>query len=127
MFRITILAMITALTISTANASSRSCNSPTPVNSINEMFDALFACWQPPAGTAGMSMTLRFSLRSNGTLIGEPRVTYKGKLNGDERSKAFEASILNALKQALPVPFTKTMAGAIAGRPMALLFQSGGS
>lgn len=127
MFRIILLAIVTILMISTANASSRICNSPTPVNSIDEMFDALFACWEPPAGTAGMSMTLRFSLRSNSTLIGEPRVTYKGKLNGDERSKAFEASILDALQQALPVPFTKTMAGAIAGRPMALLFQSGGS
>ncbi|TCQ70693.1 hypothetical protein EDF68_1325 [Ochrobactrum sp. BH3] len=38
---------------------------------------ALVACWQSPAGTAGMSMTLRFSFRSNGTLIGEPRVTNK--------------------------------------------------
>ncbi|PJO49337.1 hypothetical protein CQ054_22475 [Ochrobactrum sp. MYb29] len=127
MVRITILAMIATLTISTANATSRTCNSPTPVNSIDEMFDALFACWEPPAGTAGLAMTLRFSLRRDGTLIGEPRVTYKGKLNGDERSKAFEASILDALEQALPVPFTKGMAGAIAGRPMALLFQSGGS
>lgn len=127
MFRIILLAIVTILMISTADAGTRRCNSSTPVNSIDEMFDALFACWEPPAGTAGMSMTLRFSLRSNGTLIGEPRVTYKGKLNGDERSKAFEVSILDALQQALPVPFTKTMAGAIAGRPMALLFQSGGS
>ena len=127
MFRIILLAIVIILMISTADAGTRRCNSSTPVNSIDEMFDALFACWEPPAGTAGMSMTLRFSLRSNSTLIGEPRVTYKGKLNGDERSKAFEASILDALQQALPVPFTKTMAGAIAGRPMALLFQSGGS
>ncbi|MGN6451226.1 MAG: hypothetical protein ACTHLK_22065 [Brucella intermedia] len=110
------------LMISAASASDRICNSPAPVNSIQEMYDAIFACWQPPAGTAGMSMTLRFSLRRDGTLIGEPRVTYKGKISGNQASKAFEASIYEALHKALPVPFTQGMGGAVAGRPIALLF-----
>ncbi|PJO50048.1 hypothetical protein CQ054_21710 [Ochrobactrum sp. MYb29] len=116
--------MIATLTISTADASARSCRSPVPVTSVGETFDALVACWKPATGTAGLGMTLQFSLRSNGTLIGEPHIIYREKLNGDDRSKAFEASFLDAFHQALPVPFTKIMAGAVSGQPMVLRIRS---
>lgn len=101
-----------------------SCNSSKPINTINEMFLALDACWQPPKGTAGMSITLRFSLRRDGSLIGKPQTTYTKKIANDELSKAFVASVLQALDKALPLTFTESMGGAIAGRPIALLFVS---
>ena len=107
-----------------AFAENRRCNDRKPVNSINEMFSALYACWQPPKGTAGMSITLRFSLRRDGTLIGKPRTTFTEKINNDELSKAFVVSILEALNKSLPVPFTESMGGAVAGRPMTLRFIS---
>src|SRR5690606_39363267 len=48
-----------------ANAEMRTCGSQDPVDTINEMFAALYACWEPPANAGGLSMTLTFSLRSN--------------------------------------------------------------
>jgi hypothetical protein len=124
MLRFTLAALITALTIGAANAATRTCNSSVPVNTLEEMYAALFACWEPPAGSAGMSMTLRFSLRRDGTMISEPRITYKGRVRDDPLSKDFEATIISAVRKALPVPFTNSMAGAVAGRPMSLLFRS---
>lgn len=106
-------------------AQTRPCSDPTPVNTISEMFDAIFACWQPPADSAGMSMTLKFALRRNGTLIGKPMATYSDLTTGDENQKrAFVASIMEALDKALPLPFTDSMGGAVAGRQVVPRFVS---
>ncbi len=105
-----------------AHAGERVCGSRAAVGTIDEMFDALFACWQAPAGSKGMEITLLFSLRRDGTLIGKPRATWS-KLKGDENEqRAFVASVLKALDRALPIPFTASMGGAIAGRPLAPRF-----
>ena len=99
-----------------ASAQERACGSRDPINSIAEMSSAIFVCWRPPPGTVGMSLTLRFSVRRDGTLIGKPRATFS-KLGSDERlNRAFVASILEALDKALPLPFTASMGEAIAGR-----------
>jgi hypothetical protein len=105
-----------------AGAQERSCRSPDPVDSIKEMSAAIYACWKPPPGTAGMSLTLRFSLRRNGTLIGKPRATFSDLRANDTLSRAFVASVLKALDEALPLPFSDSMGGAIAGRMLAPRF-----
>lgn len=50
--------------------------------------------------------------------------TYSHKIVNDELSKAFVAAILEALNKSLPLPFTDSMGGAIAGRPLALQFEA---
>lgn len=73
-----------------------------------------------------MAITLVFSIRRDGSLIGKPQLTYS-KSTGDETLKrAFFASVLEALNQSLPLPITDSFGGAIAGRPLALLFRAGG-
>jgi hypothetical protein len=103
-------------------AQERACGSSDPINTLKEMLFAIYACWEPPPGTAGMSITLQFSLRRQGTLIGKPRATYS-KLGGDEAlNRAFVASILKALDKALPLPLSDSIGGAIAGRMLAPRF-----
>lgn len=118
-------AALAAILFASANAAiaqERPCHSTDPVNTIKEMSDAIYACWKPPPGTAGMSLTLRFSLRRNGTLIGQPRATYSDLGTDPLLSRAFVASILKALDEALPLPFSDSMGGAIAGRMLAPRF-----
>ena len=110
------LAAILFANADAAIAQERPCRSPDPVDTIEEMSEAIYACWKPPPGTAGMSLTLRFSLRRNGTLIGKPRATYSDLGADPQLSRAFVASILKALDDALPLPFSDSMGGAIAGR-----------
>jgi hypothetical protein len=116
------LAVIMNASCEQALAQERACGSREPVNSIAEMSAAIYACWQPPRGTAGMSLTLRFSLRRNGTFIGKPRATFSKLGPDDDLNKAFVASVLVALEKALPIPFTESMGGAIAGRMLSPRF-----
>ena len=115
-FRFAVAALALAVAVNASCAQERACGSRDPVNSIAEMSAAIYACWRPPRGTAGMSLTLRFSLRRDGTLFGKPHATFS-KLGPDDRlNRAFVASVLEALAKALPLPFTESMGGAIAGR-----------
>ena len=123
-FAIFAAAFVTVLFASAtvAIAQERPCHSTDPVDTLKEMSEAIYACWMPPAGTAGMSLTLQFSLRRNGTLIGKPRATYLDLGTNPQLSRAFVASILKALDDALPLPFSDSMGGAIAGRMLAPRF-----
>ena len=121
-FAILATALVLFATANAAIAQERPCHSPDPVDTLKEISDAIYACWKPPAGTAGMSLTLQFSLRRNGTLIGKPRATYADLGADAQLSRAFVASILKALDDALPLPFSDSMGGAIAGRMLAPRF-----
>lgn len=119
--------IVLALTITQATPQDgRPCGSHAPINTLRETWEALYACWQPPAGSQGMEITLVFSLRRDGTLIGKPRATWSRLSGNSNDQRAFVASVLNALDQALPLPLTDAMGGAVAGRPLALRFSVAG-
>ena len=108
--------------VSLALAEDRECGSGDPIETINEMFDAIYACWEPPAGSEGMSLTLTFSVRSNGTLIGVPIVRHSRLGKDSALREAFVESVVGALDRATPLPLSKSMGGAIAGRILAPRF-----
>lgn len=115
-----------AFAVAAASPQDRPCGSREPVNTLRQTWEALYACWEPPAGSEGMEITLMFSLRRDGTLIGRPRATWS-KLSGSSNDqRAFVASVLTALDRALPLPLTDGMGGAVAGRPLALRFSVAG-
>jgi hypothetical protein len=120
--RFAIVAMVLAIALvagpNAATSQERACRSPDPVDTINEMFSAIVACWEPPPGTAGMTLTLQFSIRRNGALIGKPRATFSRLGNDDTLNRAFVASVVEALDKALPLPVSDSMGGAIAGRTL---------
>lgn len=117
---VTCCAALLATTLA-ANAEDRACGSRKPINTLAQLWPALYACWYPPRGTEGKEITLSFSVRRNGTLIGKPRATYS-KLGDGEMDRAFVASIMEALNKTLPLPLTDSFGGVIAGRPMFLRF-----
>jgi hypothetical protein len=95
------------------------------VNTIREMFHALAACWiPPPAGKSqpGMEYTVRFAFKSNGELMGPPRVTYSTHGVSEEVRNLYQQAVEAALKRCTPMHFTTGMAGAIAGRPITIRF-----
>jgi len=57
-----------------------------PLNTMAEVGSALHACWTPPANSDNSSVTLSFSFRRDGTLIGPPRPTAV-KVNGDAKAR----------------------------------------
>jgi hypothetical protein len=95
------------------------------VNTIQEMFRALSACWiPPPAGKSqpGMEYTVRFAFKANGELMGPPRVTYATRGVSEDVRNAYQQAMEAALRRCTPMHFTRGMAGAIAGRPITIHF-----
>ncbi len=93
------------------------------LNSYRDVGPAITRCWRPPAGSQGMELTLIFSLKRDGSVLGEPRISYS-KLTGDEDlQKTFVASVLRALADCTPLHLSEGLGGALAGRPFAMRFR----
>lgn len=89
-----------------------------PANSLRELYIAVDACVKAPAGPSGSEVTIVFSLKRDGALLGKPRISH-AKLFGDANDqREFIASVLAAFDRCLPVSLTEGLGGAIAGRPM---------
>jgi len=87
-----------------------------------ETLDALFAdlrrCLSGSRGTDGSDLTIVFSLRRNGSLIGTPRISHAELPGNRAEQQQFLASVASAFARCLPLDITDGLGGAIAGRPM---------
>jgi hypothetical protein len=95
------------------------------LNSIRDMFAALRACWVPPPREEayhGMEYTVRFALKRDGSMIAPPRTTYSTHEASATMRDGYRNAIDAALKRCTPLHFTDGMAGAVAGRPIAIRF-----
>jgi hypothetical protein len=89
-----------------------------PANSLREFYTALAECMKAPAGPPASEVTVVFSLKRDGSLLGKPRISH-AKLFGDAKDqKEFVGGVLAAFGGCLPVNITEGLGGAIAGRPM---------
>lgn len=104
-------------------ASTRSAEAA-PANTLRELFPMLTRCWRAPAGSEGSTITVGVTLKRDGTIFGQPTITYS-KLAGDtDVQKRFVASALSALAACTPVAITDALGGAIAGRRIFIRFES---
>jgi len=97
---------------------------PKTLERYDEVGPALLSCWRPPPGSEGMEITLIFSFKRNGEILGKPRISHT-KLMGDlDEQKRFVASALVALARCTPLHISDGLGGAIAGHPFAMLFRA---
>ncbi len=86
---------------------------------------ALRRCWSPPAidgGDTGVMATVRFSLRRDGTLFGQPRVTWETRRTNADLRQRFTDSIVAAVRTCTPMRLSPKLGAAIAGRPLSIRF-----
>ena len=84
-------------------------------------------CWQPPdpaRAHGGIDITVIVSFTRTGEILGRPRVTYESEQADDNDRLLYRIAAMEALQRCTPMPFTETMAGAIAGRPFAIRFHN---
>jgi len=94
------------------------------LNSMNEVGAALLACWTPPANSDNSSVTLSFSFKRDGTLIGPPKTTAI-HVSGDEKArKAYVDAATKAMQDCLPLSFSPSVAQGVAGNVFTLQFNS---
>jgi hypothetical protein len=91
-----------------------------PANTLQEMWASLETCLSASRGLEGSEITLVFSLRRNGTLIGKPRISYSKLPDDPSAQREFVASVAVALSKCVPLNITDALGGAIAGRPMSI-------
>jgi hypothetical protein len=95
------------------------------LDTIGDLFAALRACWTPPAADvahAGMEMSMRFSFKRDGELIGPPRMTYATPNVPSRTRDVYRHAINDALSQCAPLAMTSGLGGAIAGRPIMIRY-----
>ena len=100
---------------------------PAQVNTIKDVFAKLRTCWKPPPpsrANPGIDITVIVSFNRNGDIIGRPKITYESEQATDNDRLMYRVAVMEALQRCTPMPFTESMAGAVAGRPFAVQFQN---
>ena len=95
------------------------------MNTLNELGDALKACWLPPPmeeARPGMEITVLFSFNRAGEIFGEPRFTYITPGISTAVRAAYQRAVAATLKRCTPLKLTPGLAGALAGRPFTMRF-----
>jgi hypothetical protein len=95
------------------------------LDTIGDLFAELRSCWSPPppdSARAGMQMSVRFSFKRSGEIIGVPRMTYATAGASAEARAAYLKAINTSLDACIPMKFTGGLGGALAGRPIAIRY-----
>src|SRR5262249_31972717 len=93
-----------------------------PLNTLAEIGPRLMQCLHfPPEEESrpGMEITVRLSFTRDGEVLGEPRFTFSTPTVKPETRAAYQRAIAAMLGRCTPLPFTKELGGAVAGRPFA--------
>lgn len=118
-----IVGLALALLASTSGAAQQAPAGP-PANTLRELGTALWSCWYPPPETQNFQVTIRFSFKRNGEVLGKPRITYSTFNGNDEERRIIMARILDSLEACTPVNVTPELGGAIAGQIFTMTFES---
>jgi len=96
------------------------------VNTIREAIAKIGSCWKPPPLSRAnpIDITVIVSFNRSGEIIGRPRITYESEQATDNDRVAYRIAVMETLQRCSPMPFTESMAGAVAGRPFAVQFHN---
>jgi hypothetical protein len=99
---------------------------PRQVNTIREVYARFSSCWKPPPISRAnpIDITVIVSFNRAGEILGHPRITYESEQAGDNDRLQYRVAVMEALQRCTPMPFTESMAGAVAGRPFAIRFRN---
>lgn len=120
------LLMLAYPTTAPAKGPERACGDRSSVDTLKEMWAALFACYKGSPGNEDSEITLVFSLRRDGTLIGRPKITAKKLIGDDVQKRQFLVDVIEGIDQSLPLPFSQSMGSIVAGRVLAVRFKGDG-
>lgn len=94
-----------------------------PASTLAELSRRLNACTQAlaiPREATGSEMTILLSIRRDGSLQGQPRITYSHLTGDADVQRAFVGGALASVARCFPLSITDSLGGAVAGRPFRL-------
>jgi hypothetical protein len=93
-----------------------------PANRLSEIGPILSKCLQLPSDIfrPGMRVTVRIAFTRDGEILGEPRFTFTTPGVSPEVKAAYQRAAVDMLNRCTPLPITKELGGATAGRPFVI-------
>jgi hypothetical protein len=95
------------------------------LDNIGDLFAELRSCWSPPppdVAREGMQMSVRFSFKRSGEMIGPPRITFATAGVPADTRETYLKAINASLDACTPLKFSDGLGGALAGRPIAIRY-----
>jgi hypothetical protein len=92
-----------------------------PLENLQDIAAAFGKCWTPPALQDVGEMTVMLSLRRDGSILGEPRITYTRGVSPADKSE-LRASLLSALATCGRLSISPILGAAIAGHRFTIRF-----
>lgn len=99
---------------------------PERLDTLKDVFTRLHACWKPPPLQRAnpIDITVIVSFNRAGAILGRPKITYESEQATDNDRLLYRIAVMETLQRCAPLPFTEGLGGAIAGRPLAVQFQT---
>ena len=99
---------------------------PDRLDTIKDLFARLHTCWKPPPLRRAnpIDITVIVSFNRAGAILGHPKITYESEQATDNDRLLYRIAVMETLQRCTPLPFTDGLGGAIAGRPLAVQFQT---
>jgi hypothetical protein len=99
---------------------------PAEIDNLKDVRAKLYSCWKPPPESRAhpIDITVIVSFNRSGEILGHPRIAYESEQADDNDRLLYRVAVMEALQRCTPMPFTESMAGAVAGRPFAVQFHS---
>lgn len=94
------------------------------LKTMDDVGSALRACWSPPPEARNSSVTLSFSFKRDGSLIGTPRPTAINVPGDEKAKKAFTDAAVAAIKKCVPLELAPSLAQGIGGGVYTMEFTS---
>ncbi len=95
-----------------------------PLNTMGDVGSALQKCWAPADDAAKGSVTLQFSFKRDGTLIGQPRATSIRVDGAAEQRRQLVQAAIDAVQKCVPLVFAPKLADGMAGTVFTLQLAS---
>jgi hypothetical protein len=95
------------------------------LHTLKEIYAAMRRCYVPPAldqARPGMRITVQFAFTRAGEIFGKPRILYETPGATPEQQSAYRLAVAAALARCSPLPFSKSLGNAVAGRVLAMQF-----
>ncbi|MEI9408673.1 hypothetical protein [Mesorhizobium salmacidum] len=94
------------------------------LNTMDAVGAAIQSCWTPPADAGNSTVTLSFSFKRDGTLIGAPRPTAVKVAGDDKARQSFIEAAIAAVKNCTPLSLSPELSRGIAGNVFTQQFVS---
>ncbi|MEJ5018538.1 hypothetical protein WH297_02115 [Ochrobactrum vermis] len=94
------------------------------LKTMDEVGSALNACWSPPSGSKNSAVTLSFSFKRDGSLMGPPRASAINVQGDDAAKKAFLNGAIEAIEKCTPLKLAPALAEGIGGNVFTMRFHS---